>query len=72
MKRDQLEASGDGAVAWVWAVNGASSVVASILAALLVLTFGFSWVLVLGAVCYAGAWAMAWAWPAVPPVHRTP
>jgi hypothetical protein len=43
-------------VAWVWAANGAASVVASILAALLALTFGFSWVFRIGALCYAGAW----------------
>lgn len=76
MKRDQAEAAGDeapdGQIAWVWAVNGASSVVASILSALLALTFGFSWVLVLGALCYAGAWAMVWAWTAAPLPRRTP
>jgi hypothetical protein len=49
----------DGRVAWVWAVNGATSVVASILAALLALTFGFSLVLALGGLCYAAAWATA-------------
>jgi hypothetical protein len=42
-------------IPWAWAVNGAASVVASVLAALLALTFGFSWVLRLGALCYAGA-----------------
>jgi len=42
-------------IPWVWATNGAASVVASILAALLALTFGFNWVLRLGALCYAGA-----------------
>jgi hypothetical protein len=46
-------------IAWIWAVNGAVSVVSSILAALLALTFGFSWVLWLGALCYAGAWLMS-------------
>ena len=67
MKREQAhgfenEAQG-GSVSWVWAVNGAASVVASILSALLALTFGFSWVLRLGAFCYAGAWITAWARP---------
>jgi hypothetical protein len=70
MRRNPSPASGedpqDGQIAWVWAVNGASSVVASILSALLALTFGFSRVLALGALCYAGAWAMAWAWTAAP------
>jgi len=51
----------DVSIPWIWAVNGAASVVASILSALLALTFGFSWVLRLGALCYAGAWLTAWA-----------
>lgn len=43
-------------VPWAWALNGAASVVASVLAAMLALSFGFTWVFWLGAVCYAGAW----------------
>ena len=39
-------------VPWAWAVNGAASVIASVLAALLALSFGFSWVLRLGALLY--------------------
>jgi hypothetical protein len=42
-------------IPWVWAVNGAASVVASVLAALLALSFGFRLVLLVGATCYAGA-----------------
>jgi len=42
-------------IAWAWGVNGAVSVVASILAALLALSFGFSAVLAAGAACYVGA-----------------
>ncbi len=42
-------------IPWSWAVNGAASVIASVLAALLALTYGFSWVFWLGALCYAGA-----------------
>jgi hypothetical protein len=57
----------DGEVAWVWAVNGASSVVASMLSALMALTFGFNGVLTLGALCYAGAWVMVWGWDEVLP-----
>jgi len=60
------EAQG-GSIPWVWAVNGAASVVASILSALLALTFGFSWVLRLGALCYAGAWLTAYVWAVAPP-----
>jgi hypothetical protein len=52
-----LEHSSPALVAWAWGVNGAVSVVASILAALLALGWGFSPVLALGAACYAGAWA---------------
>jgi hypothetical protein len=48
-----------GLIPWAWAVNGAASVVASVLAALLALSFGFSWVLWIGAICYAGAWLTA-------------
>jgi hypothetical protein len=76
MKREQAagvdhEAQGD-SIPWVWAVNGAASVISSILAALLALTFGFNWVLRLGALCYAGAWITALA--AHPDVlqHRDP
>jgi hypothetical protein len=43
-------------IPWVWAANGASSVVSSVLAALLALSFGFGWVLRVGALCYLGAW----------------
>jgi hypothetical protein len=58
------EAQG-GSIPWIWAVNGAASVIASILSALLALTFGFSWVLRLGALCYAGAWITVLARPDV-------
>ena len=54
-----LEAEAPGFIPWVWGVNGAASVVASALAALLALSFGFRWVLMAGAVCYAGAWLTA-------------
>jgi len=54
-----LEREAPGLIPWVWGVNGAASVVASALAALLALSFGFRWVLMAGAACYAGAWIMA-------------
>lgn len=47
-------------IPWIWAVNGAASVIAPILAALLALSFGFSAVLRIGALCYAGAWLTVW------------
>jgi hypothetical protein len=45
-------------VAWAWAVNGATSVIASIAAALIALSWGFSVVLLLGAGCYLAAIAV--------------
>jgi len=50
-----MEERTPGLVAWAWGVNGALSVVASMLAALLALSAGFSIVLALGALCYIGA-----------------
>ena len=50
-----LEERDPGLISWAWAANGATSVVASILAALLALSFGFSVVLALGGTCYVGA-----------------
>lgn len=48
--------------AWAWGVNGALSVIASILAATVALSWGFRTVLTLGALCYLGALVtMAWA-----------
>jgi MFS family permease len=49
-----------GDIPWIWAVNGAASVIAPILAALLALSFGFSAVLRLGALCYAIALLTVW------------
>jgi hypothetical protein len=54
-----IETQSPGLIPWLWGVNGAASVVASVLAALLALSFGFRWVLVAGAACYAGAWLTA-------------
>lgn len=44
---------------WAWTVNGAISVVASVVAALLAFDFGLTAVIGLGAICYAGAWLTA-------------
>jgi hypothetical protein len=40
---------------WAWAINGCASVIASVLAAILVLGYGFNLVILLGAGAYAGA-----------------
>jgi hypothetical protein len=61
MRRNTGDSEGDTdrwMVAWIWAVNGASSVIASILASLLALSFGFSVTLTIGMGCYALAWVM--------------
>lgn len=52
-------------VPWAWGVNGALSVVASVLAALMALSWGFRAVLMTGALAYGGVWATtvrAWGW----------
>jgi hypothetical protein len=43
-------------IPWAWAINGSTSVLASILAAMIALSAGFTWVLVAAALAYAGAW----------------
>jgi hypothetical protein len=53
-----LERRAPGLIPWAWGVNGAASVVASVGAALLALSLGFSWVLTVGALCYGGALAV--------------
>ena len=45
-----------GLVPWAWAINGCTSVLASVLAAMVALSAGFSWVLAAAALAYAGAW----------------
>jgi hypothetical protein len=50
-----LEQRAPGLIPWAWAVNGCTSVLSSILAALGALSWGFSAVLAGGAACYVGA-----------------
>lgn len=60
-RSEQVDATGSGdqqLVAWMWAVNGACSVLASILASLLALSIGFDGTFLLGAVCYFLGWLM--------------
>jgi hypothetical protein len=45
-------------VAWLWAVNGSTSVIASILSSLLSLSFGFNRTFAVGMICYLVAWIM--------------
>ena len=46
-------------VSYVWAVNGASSVISSILASLIALSFGFRITLVVGTICYLFAYLIS-------------
>jgi len=52
-----LEARAPGLIPWAWAINGCASVLASILAAMLALSWGFWGVLLLATAAYAGALA---------------
>jgi hypothetical protein len=45
-----------GLIPWAWAINGCASVLASVLAAIVALSAGFSWVLIAAGLAYAGAW----------------
>jgi hypothetical protein len=51
----QIRKEASSLIPWVWGINGAISVVSSILAVLLTLSFGFWWVFILGVSAYAGA-----------------
>jgi hypothetical protein len=51
-----LREQAPGLVPWAWAVNGCMSVLASVLAAMVALSTGFSWVVAAAALAYAGAW----------------
>lgn len=58
-------------IAWAWAVNGATSVVSSSIAALLAITFGFRLVVIIGAICYLSAGITLAHWKrSTPPRHR--
>ncbi len=59
-------------IPWAWGVNGAASVVAAVLAALLSLSFGFRWVLFSGAFCYALAWLSTDQGRGLPPGGDSP
>ena len=49
-------------VPWAWAVNGSASVVSAILATVLALSFGFTWVILGGAAAYLAAASAARVW----------
>lgn len=49
----------EGTVPWMWAINGSTSVLGSVLAVICAIFFGFKITLFMGAVCYAGALILA-------------
>jgi hypothetical protein len=49
-------------VPWAWGINGCVSVISSILASMLALSVGFSWVLVAGGGAYLIAAGVAYRW----------
>ncbi len=51
---------GAGARPWLWGINGALSVVGSVLAALVALQFGFRATMLLGLLAYGVAWGVSW------------
>lgn len=50
-----------GMVPWAWGVNGCASVLSSILSVMIAISYGFSWVLVIGGTAYAVALGAIWA-----------
>jgi hypothetical protein len=53
-----ISQSGVASTPWLWGINGALSVVGSVLAALVSIQFGFRITMVLGLLAYSLAWAM--------------
>ncbi|MBS1249770.1 MAG: hypothetical protein MAG431_01354 [Chloroflexi bacterium] len=51
-----LKENAPGMIPWAWAVNGCASVIASVLAAIFALSYGYTLVMLLGVAAYAGAW----------------
>ena len=57
-------------VPWAWAVNGSTSVVSAILATVLALSFGFTWVMLGGAAAYLASASAAHVWQRRAPSSR--
>ena len=55
-----VEAQNATLVPWAWAINGSVSVISAVLAIMLALSWGFTAVLWLGALAYAGALVASW------------
>ena len=65
----RIDALHPGAVTWAWAINGIASVLASALAVVVALEWGFAIGTLVAAACYAGALihALRGRWPAAAP-----
>jgi hypothetical protein len=57
----RVEQRAQGSTPWIWAINGSASVISSVLAAILALSWGYRAVLAVAGLCYlAATWAF---WP---------
>ncbi|HLB01678.1 MAG TPA: SAM-dependent methyltransferase, partial [Nitrospiria bacterium] len=61
---ERLKRSGqEAALAWAWAINGSTSVVAAILSVVLALYVGMTGVFIMAAIAYGiAAWTASWPW----------
>jgi hypothetical protein len=55
-----LEQHAPAIIPWAWAINGCASVIASVLAAIAALGYGFTAVMFAGVIAYALAWLALW------------
>jgi spermidine synthase len=62
-----LEKESDTLIPWAWGVDGFASVAAAPLAIILSMSIGFSNVILLGMVCYAGAGVVSLLWQPIQP-----
>ena len=61
-----IEAREPALVPWAWAINGSASVVSAVLAVMVALSWGFTAVLALGTLAYAGALIAFWRYRGTP------
>lgn len=59
----RLGHSRDSLISWGWGINGFASVIASVVAVMISMSWGFTWTLVAGSLCYLLAAVCAWAQP---------
>ena len=64
--RALAEQARESSVPWVWGINGATSVLASVGGMILAIEFGYKAVFAAGALCYLGAAVLARGWVGIP------